>query len=670
MSAHFYSDTQLRNDEVRLVNLLPGQWQDPIRCEMKQVSLAEKPHYYALSYVWGSTGVKRQISLNDHPFAVTVNLEGALRYLRLHHEQGLVLWIDAICVDQKNDQERTHQVNLMGQIYQSCTQAIVYLGDDIVDYKPRKRVPSAEKFSADENDIARVEKTCDKIVHLLGHDGCTHSNTQWREDATSEFTATDVFALVRKLGDDIHLQSMSPFLAKGSSDEAQTALIEALRRLMNPPWTPWWTRIWVVQEAAMPTDMLMIYGCVSAPWKIFSDAASNISKHSRTCCADFVDSRPRDLWRVLADFCGQVNGIQELRLALSNTLNVFYEERQSMTLLHLLQKFRNRRASDPRDKVYALLSLARSNGKSPKIIPDYTMGEREVYIKTTLEIISDTQSIAVLSTENGRKFRNDLPSWVPDWNASSVQSHDLRAKAVHLYGTFGLTEVPNYHSTDQATLAVWAVRLGDIEGVEEVMWGDSLEVSGEILSNWWQAFENRCQEAPEVRRKVGCFWKLVCADIFCWQSPSEPQGKVRRLTRKDEITFVSWAIQSTRSHFMTSVLESTGTSYSHNVATGALSDLAKVWECLLYLETNSSVRSIEDLWGTNTTSAQAVEDLLRDTSHNDLKRLVRAFRSHWSELDMFSASEDIKDAPWMEFFQAIYKEMCNYYGRNWVRQKL
>jgi hypothetical protein len=103
------------------------------------------------------------------------------------------------------------------------------------------------------------------------------------------------------------------------------------------------------------------------------------------------------------------------------------------TLLSLLRKFRDRKASDPRDKVYALLGLVRTPQSRLPMIPDYSLSEVEVFRQATLECIYETGSLSIFSTELGRKFRTDLPSWVPDWGAPRGFTYQTRATAVELY---------------------------------------------------------------------------------------------------------------------------------------------------------------------------------------------------------------------------------------------
>lgn len=72
--------------------------------------------YVAISYVWGKTTDLMQIVVNNQPFAVTSTAEVALRQVT-QHKLARYIWLDAICIDQANDEERGHQVRNMGCIY-------------------------------------------------------------------------------------------------------------------------------------------------------------------------------------------------------------------------------------------------------------------------------------------------------------------------------------------------------------------------------------------------------------------------------------------------------------------------------------------------------------------------------------------------------------------------
>ncbi|KAK2736939.1 heterokaryon incompatibility protein [Colletotrichum kahawae] len=113
--------------EVRLLRLLAGNEADGISCELHTTSLDGPDEYEALSYVWGSASDTRTITVQQTAQTVTVNLEVALRYLR-YPDRTRMLWVDDICIDQENVQERNQQVQWMSEIYSSAAQVVVWLG--------------------------------------------------------------------------------------------------------------------------------------------------------------------------------------------------------------------------------------------------------------------------------------------------------------------------------------------------------------------------------------------------------------------------------------------------------------------------------------------------------------------------------------------------------------
>jgi hypothetical protein len=88
--------------------------------------LPKAPRYAALSYHWGEQTKKVPIRLNNFNFQVTVNLYGAL--LRLRAEGVQCLWVDALCINQQDLDERRFQVARMDAIFQKACQAAVWLG--------------------------------------------------------------------------------------------------------------------------------------------------------------------------------------------------------------------------------------------------------------------------------------------------------------------------------------------------------------------------------------------------------------------------------------------------------------------------------------------------------------------------------------------------------------
>jgi hypothetical protein len=72
----------LTGDNIRLLTLQPGLFNDPIYCQLEQVSLSARHAYEALLYVWGNARDTAPMILDRTPYHITKNLECALRYLR------------------------------------------------------------------------------------------------------------------------------------------------------------------------------------------------------------------------------------------------------------------------------------------------------------------------------------------------------------------------------------------------------------------------------------------------------------------------------------------------------------------------------------------------------------------------------------------------------------
>ncbi|KAH8897604.1 HET-domain-containing protein, partial [Thozetella sp. PMI_491] len=114
--------------QFRLVTILPGNWADEVQCTLKTWSWEGRPSYEALSYVWGNASDRRRIWLDNTPFYATANLEHALRFIRQPYPR--TLWIDAICVNQEDLDERSSQVQLMRRTYREASNVVFWIGNE------------------------------------------------------------------------------------------------------------------------------------------------------------------------------------------------------------------------------------------------------------------------------------------------------------------------------------------------------------------------------------------------------------------------------------------------------------------------------------------------------------------------------------------------------------
>lgn len=121
-------------DEIRLLHLdAYDTVSQPLHGCLRPTRLSQRPDYVALSYTWADQNGDRTLCDNIFlgsawtPFAITSNCAAALRRLRSRGATRLI-WIDAICIDQTNTGERSHQVSMMRDIYSRAESVAIYLG--------------------------------------------------------------------------------------------------------------------------------------------------------------------------------------------------------------------------------------------------------------------------------------------------------------------------------------------------------------------------------------------------------------------------------------------------------------------------------------------------------------------------------------------------------------
>lgn len=122
-----------RPDNIRLLELQPGERNSAIRLRLYEhdisISAAGKGTWEAISYVWGDPTDVVTITCNSRSLAITVTLSNALRRLR-YVDRPRLLWADAICINQKDLEEKSAQIPLMANIYRNASQVLAYLGED------------------------------------------------------------------------------------------------------------------------------------------------------------------------------------------------------------------------------------------------------------------------------------------------------------------------------------------------------------------------------------------------------------------------------------------------------------------------------------------------------------------------------------------------------------
>ncbi|EXF80650.1 hypothetical protein CFIO01_06356 [Colletotrichum fioriniae PJ7] len=132
--------------KIRLLVLSGGNYLDPIKIQLQIADLQERPQYEALSYTWAdedgdsSKCERAYIGQRWDILPITKNCFNALRRLRWP-VRSRRLWVDAICINQNDVGERSHQVGIMQDIYNYAERVLIYLGEDAEEPDTASSIP-------------------------------------------------------------------------------------------------------------------------------------------------------------------------------------------------------------------------------------------------------------------------------------------------------------------------------------------------------------------------------------------------------------------------------------------------------------------------------------------------------------------------------------------------
>jgi hypothetical protein len=120
---------RLQADEpaIRVLTLIPGAESAAIKCLLTRVAFDKAGIYNAVSYTWGDPSDKTSISVNGFHLPIPTNLARFLQHVRSSTD-FVVLWADAVCINQEDVEEKSYQVSIMGDIFRHCNSAYIWLG--------------------------------------------------------------------------------------------------------------------------------------------------------------------------------------------------------------------------------------------------------------------------------------------------------------------------------------------------------------------------------------------------------------------------------------------------------------------------------------------------------------------------------------------------------------
>lgn len=362
---------------IRLITLQPGDTAQPLFCDIFHVPLDSNPKYEALSYTWDldtqpapSVISSYLIKISNRSFQVAPNLYFALRRLRAS-DQPRTLWIDAICVNQKDNNEKGKQVQIMSQIYAKAERVVIWLG---------------EEETSDSHAFAMMERFYEAFP--------------FRDpDNRSKFPRFEFHDLVVS-GDG--LETLAAVLCRfKNADLARDELgwkglgILLLRR--------WFTRVWVLQEVVMGREAVVICGSHTIPWQRFAYVVCTILDSGIGQEVHNAGQGGRGAMSVL--LIRKVANLQEV-----------LGSGQKYGLLDALGLTRTLESTDPRDKIYSVLAFVRDD---ERLVPDYQISADELLRKVNVSLMAhiNKAAIGMLSLFDARSVQNPckLTPWGPNW---------------------------------------------------------------------------------------------------------------------------------------------------------------------------------------------------------------------------------------------------------------
>lgn len=157
--------------DTRLIELDPAPDASfPLQCRISEICLSSDDliGYEALSYTWGAPEFTETLHViqgedKTRVIKITTNLRDALQHIRLNDRKRL-LWVDAVCINQKDDSDKSKQIPVMAHIYSAAFRVLVWLGTSLEGQRSLVNIKKAQRFYS--RDSQRIE------AHLSNLETC------------------------------------------------------------------------------------------------------------------------------------------------------------------------------------------------------------------------------------------------------------------------------------------------------------------------------------------------------------------------------------------------------------------------------------------------------------------------------------------------------------------
>lgn len=348
------------------------------------------------------------------------------------------MWIDAICINQAETEERNAQVSLMREIYEKAERVVVWIGEEAAEsnramsflkemarnkkWQSRHHwIDGVRQGSDTSSELGKEVETGDRAHIAAEADDEEVGSGGSEQDESHEYGQQETDSDRRnKLNDRLsgrpssaqeghsregHIIFGFPVLYDNVHQEffndGRLADWKALDALLARPWC---SRTWVVQEVWNASDCILQCGDASLKWKTFEKAMDY--QEAWDDMGDLVvgTSREKDWMR--------------LKRRYSLAIHISKKRLLGSTLSDLLWNTWDRESADPRDKVFAILGLV-GDQHVGLMRPDYSKTMNRIFSEAARDIIYHEKKLDILLAAIGLARRDGLPSWVPDWRSDA-----------------------------------------------------------------------------------------------------------------------------------------------------------------------------------------------------------------------------------------------------------
>lgn len=481
-------------NSIRLTKIKPGTGSTGIAIDLIDSFVplpCQKTHqeYDALSYTWGDGAQTKSITCNGRKLKVTETLREALKYFR-DPDKEVILWIDQICICQKWTLERNKQVKMMGEIFSGARKVLVWLGGHFDE--SRKGMQLAEQ-------LLRV---------CRGYGLTSLDRSQLKRYGLPEI-------------DNVKWKALEGVLLR-----------------------PWFYRTWVVQEVVLNPNVELTLGddiarC-SITWDELEDVVSLLEGPAPR---DWQLDLTMSAWRLPFSRINRIRKRHQRAMqrrpkssdsmmlddapisAEPKDLDEVINDHDDLDLLELLLMSRDLGATDPLDKIYALLGLTEHD-----MDPDYDYSPEHLFQEFARRIVGEVTNLAdgpmkdakisarraevqkaliLLSCAGKPNQSRDIPSWTPDWTA------DLTAKPLVFEQEYcaggDIIEIDWHHDTG---LQMCGRLVDTVRRAGSIHLRYDSEIDGAaLIDEWWEEAKHVANyRASRFPSQNGAF-RAMCRDL-------------------------------------------------------------------------------------------------------------------------------------------------------------